>query len=92
VVSMKKMNEKPRHARPASDFYDKLNALMFVPQKELSGDQVYWLPANEIASQASNPDRPVTPFVHARPPPSQVLFHLQKVNAVFHQFEGIINE
>ncbi|GJV72407.1 hypothetical protein Tco_1492402 [Tanacetum coccineum] len=48
----------------------------------------YWLPANEIASQASNPDRPVTPFIHTRPPPSQVLANLQKVNAVFHQFEG----
>ncbi|GJU66223.1 hypothetical protein Tco_1252482 [Tanacetum coccineum] len=51
VVSMKKMNEKPGHVRPANDFYAKLNALMFVPQKELSGDQVYWLSANEIASQ-----------------------------------------
>ncbi|GJW58109.1 retrovirus-related pol polyprotein from transposon TNT 1-94 [Tanacetum coccineum] len=54
--------------------------------------EAYWLPANEIASQASNPNSPVTPFVHNRPPPSQVLFHLQKVNAVFHQFEGIIKE
>ncbi|GJW55397.1 hypothetical protein Tco_0099482 [Tanacetum coccineum] len=92
VVSMKKMNEKPGHVRPASDFYDKLNALMFVPQKELSGDQVYWLSANEIASQASKPATPATPFVHKSPPPSQVLANLQKVNAVFHQFEGIINE
>ncbi|GJU47102.1 integrase, catalytic region, zinc finger, CCHC-type containing protein [Tanacetum coccineum] len=92
VVSMKKMNEKPGHIRPKNGFYEKLNALKFVPQQELSREQAYWLPANEIASQASNPDRPVTPFVHNRPPPSQVLFHLQKVNAVFHQFEGIINE
>ncbi|GJV42572.1 hypothetical protein Tco_1421012 [Tanacetum coccineum] len=92
VVSMKKMNEKPGHVRPASDFYDKLNALMFVPQKELSGDQVYWLSANEIASQASKPATPATPFVHKSPPPSQVLANLQKVNAVFHQFEGIIKE
>ncbi|GJS76175.1 hypothetical protein Tco_0726056 [Tanacetum coccineum] len=38
----------------------------------------YWLPANEIASQASNPDRPVTPCIHTRPPPSQVLANLQK--------------
>ncbi|GJZ06115.1 hypothetical protein Tco_0539908 [Tanacetum coccineum] len=52
VVSMKKMNEKPGHVRPANGFYDKLNALMFVPQKDLSGDQAYWLSANEIASQA----------------------------------------
>ncbi|GJR55221.1 hypothetical protein Tco_1405742 [Tanacetum coccineum] len=92
VVSMKKMNEKPGHVRPANGFYDKLNAMMFVPQKELSQEQAYWLSANEIASNASNPATPVTPFVHNRPPPSQVLFHLQKVNAVFHQFEGIINE
>ncbi|GKD08354.1 hypothetical protein Tco_1188039, partial [Tanacetum coccineum] len=66
VVSMKKMNEKPGHVRPASEFYDKLNALIFVPPKELSRDQF--------------------------PPPSQVLANLQKVNAVFHQFEGIIKE
>ncbi|GJR82157.1 hypothetical protein Tco_0152942 [Tanacetum coccineum] len=33
---------------------EELNALMFVPQKELSGDQAYWLSANEIASQALN--------------------------------------
>ncbi|GJX56658.1 retrovirus-related pol polyprotein from transposon TNT 1-94 [Tanacetum coccineum] len=92
VVSMKKMSEKPGHVRPANGFYDKLNAMMFVPQKELSQEQAYWLSANEIASNASNPATPVTPFVHNRPPPSQVLFHFQKVNAVFHQFEGIINE
>ncbi|GJZ04178.1 hypothetical protein Tco_0537453 [Tanacetum coccineum] len=92
VVSMKKMSEKPGHVRPANGFYEKLNALKFVPQQELSPEQAYWLPANEIASQASNPDRPVTPFIHTRPPPSQVLANLQKVNAVFHQFEGIIKE
>ncbi|GJV78582.1 retrovirus-related pol polyprotein from transposon TNT 1-94 [Tanacetum coccineum] len=66
VVSMKKMNEKPGHVRPANGFYEKLNALMFVPQQELSREQAYWLPANEIASQASNPDSPVTPFIHTR--------------------------
>ncbi|GJR18258.1 hypothetical protein Tco_0966785 [Tanacetum coccineum] len=92
VVSMKKMSEKPGHVRPANGFYDKLNAMMFVPQKELSGDQVYWLSAKEIASQASKPTTPATPFVHKSRPPSQVLASLQKVNAVFHQFEGIINE
>ncbi|GJT05838.1 retrovirus-related pol polyprotein from transposon TNT 1-94 [Tanacetum coccineum] len=58
VVSMKKMSEKPGHVRPANGFYDKLNALMFVPQKELSGDQAYWLSANEIASQASKSATP----------------------------------
>ncbi|GJR97441.1 hypothetical protein Tco_0269615 [Tanacetum coccineum] len=39
VVSMKKMNEKPGHVRPANGFYDKLNALKFVPQQELSREQ-----------------------------------------------------
>ncbi|GJZ12380.1 retrovirus-related pol polyprotein from transposon TNT 1-94 [Tanacetum coccineum] len=57
--------------------------------KELSQEQVYGLSANEIASNASNPATPVTPFVHNRPPPSQVLFHLQKVNAVFISIECI---
>ncbi|GJT36684.1 hypothetical protein Tco_0927103 [Tanacetum coccineum] len=70
VVSMKKMNEKPGHVRPANGFYEKLNALI----------------------QTSNPNSPVTPFVHKSRPPSQVLASLQKVNAVFHQFEGIIKE
>ncbi|GJX85252.1 hypothetical protein Tco_0336026 [Tanacetum coccineum] len=78
---MKKMNEKPGHVRPANDFYAKLNALMFVPQKELSGDQAYWLSANEIASQASKSATPATPFVHKSRPPSQVLASLRKVNA-----------
>ncbi|GKB82844.1 retrovirus-related pol polyprotein from transposon TNT 1-94 [Tanacetum coccineum] len=90
VVSMKKMNEN--HGAcfrdPANGFYEKLNALMFVPQQELSREQAYWLPANERASQTSNPNSPVTPFTHKSRPPSQVLASLQKVNAVFPQFEG----
>ncbi|GJW17777.1 hypothetical protein Tco_0025213 [Tanacetum coccineum] len=89
---MKKMNEKPGHVRPKNGFYEKLNALMFVPQKDLSGDQAYWLSANEIASQASKSATPATPFVHKSRPPSQVLASLRKVNAVFPQFEGIIKE
>ncbi|GJS92202.1 TRAF-type zinc finger domain-containing protein 1-like protein [Tanacetum coccineum] len=78
VVSMKKMNEKPGH----------INALMFVPQKDLSGDQAYWLSANEIASQASKSATPATLFVRKSRPPSQVLASLRNVNAVFPQFEG----
>ncbi|GJU94587.1 hypothetical protein Tco_1319343 [Tanacetum coccineum] len=89
---MKKMNEKPGHVRPKNGFYDKLNALMFVPQKDLSGDQAYWLSANEIASQASKSATPATPFVRKSRPPSQVLTSLRNVNAVFPQFEGIIKE
>ncbi|GJU96583.1 integrase, catalytic region, zinc finger, CCHC-type containing protein [Tanacetum coccineum] len=50
----------------------------YLDEIELSREQAYWLPANENASQASNPDRPVTPFIHTRPPPSQVLANLQK--------------
>ncbi|GJS42375.1 hypothetical protein Tco_0567418 [Tanacetum coccineum] len=92
VVSMKKMNEKPGHVRPANGFYEKLNALKFVPQQELSREQAYWLPANERASQTSNPNRPVTPYVHKSRPPSQVLASLRNVNAAFLQFEGIIKE
>ncbi|GJU53372.1 hypothetical protein Tco_1227086 [Tanacetum coccineum] len=90
VVKHEKMNEN--HGAcfrdHANGFYEKLNALMFVPQQELSREQAYWLPANERASQTSNPNRPVTPFVHKSRPPSQVLASLQKVNAVFPQFEG----
>ncbi|GJT80887.1 hypothetical protein Tco_1055229 [Tanacetum coccineum] len=75
---MKKMSEKPGHVRPANGFYEKLNALMFVPQQELSREQAYWLPANERASQTSNPNSPVTPFVHKSRPPSQVLSSLRQ--------------
>ncbi|GJS83090.1 hypothetical protein Tco_0749631 [Tanacetum coccineum] len=51
-VSMAKMKGKPGHVRPENGFFEKLNALKFVPQLELSREHVYWLPANEIASQA----------------------------------------
>ena len=37
-VSMHKMKEKPGHVQPASDFYEKQNAIAFVPQQELSSD------------------------------------------------------
>ncbi|GJZ82288.1 hypothetical protein Tco_0647461 [Tanacetum coccineum] len=61
---MKKMNEKPGHVRPANDFYAKLNALMFVPQKELSGDQVYWLSPTQLLVKLSKPpaQQSTTPF------------------------------
>ncbi|GJT29777.1 hypothetical protein Tco_0910052 [Tanacetum coccineum] len=72
VVSMKKMNEKPGHVRPANGFYEKLNALMFVPQQELSREQAYWLPANEPFSQTSISDSPgsLPLFIKAGPPRS----------------------
>ncbi|GJW58484.1 hypothetical protein Tco_0105215 [Tanacetum coccineum] len=53
---------------------------------------VYWLPANEIASQASTPSTLVTPYVPKSPPPSQVLATLHNIKAVFPQFNGIIKE
>ncbi|GJR15618.1 hypothetical protein Tco_0798270 [Tanacetum coccineum] len=34
-------------------------------EKELSREQVYWLPAEELATQKSNPPKPVTPFVQS---------------------------
>ncbi|GJU71839.1 hypothetical protein Tco_1263244 [Tanacetum coccineum] len=58
-----------------------------VNKKDLSRDQAYWLSANEIASQASKSAKPTTSFVRKSRPPSQVLASLQKVNAVFPQFE-----
>ncbi|GJZ51283.1 hypothetical protein Tco_0605798 [Tanacetum coccineum] len=50
-VSRAKMSERPGTIKPIN--YAELNALYshFVPQKELSREQVYWLPAEEIASQ-----------------------------------------
>ncbi|GJV86323.1 hypothetical protein Tco_1530261 [Tanacetum coccineum] len=70
----------------AAAFMANLSSTMpFQHQKELSGDQVYWLSAKEIASQASKPTTPATPFVHKSRPPSQVLASLQQVNANFSQ-------
>nr|GFA76861.1 hypothetical protein [Tanacetum cinerariifolium] len=53
-VSRMKMSQKPGHVTPVD--YTKLNALydQFVPQKELSREQVYWLSASNIASQSSD--------------------------------------
>nr|GEY37263.1 hypothetical protein [Tanacetum cinerariifolium] len=60
------------HALPIN--YAKLNAMydQFVPQKELSQEQVYWLPAAKIASQSNTPAKHVAPFVHTRPVKSDV--------------------
>ncbi|GJZ63395.1 uncharacterized mitochondrial protein-like protein [Tanacetum coccineum] len=49
-----------------------------VNEKELSGDQVYWLSANEIASQASKPATPATPFFKNMPLRVLVLLALGK--------------
>nr|GEU29297.1 hypothetical protein [Tanacetum cinerariifolium] len=54
--------------------YTELNALYsyFVPQKELSREQVHWLPTKELATQKSNPPKPLTLFVHTHPAPKIV--------------------
>ncbi|GKA04127.1 gag-pol polyprotein [Tanacetum coccineum] len=67
--------------------HEKLNALKFVPQQELSREQAYWLPANEIASQASNPNSPVTPFVQIDPPPIKFCFIFKRLMLFFINYE-----
>ncbi|GJS54524.1 hypothetical protein Tco_0627886 [Tanacetum coccineum] len=58
-VSRMKMSQKPGHVKPID--YAKLNALydQFVPQKELSREQAYWLSATDIASLTSDPPKPI---------------------------------
>nr|GFB17776.1 hypothetical protein [Tanacetum cinerariifolium] len=77
-VSRTKMSNRPRTIKPTN--YPELNALYshFIPQKELSREQVYWLPVVELATQKSNPPKLVTPFVHTRPAP--------KLNALYSHF------
>nr|GEX91264.1 hypothetical protein [Tanacetum cinerariifolium] len=71
-VSRIKMSNRPGIIKPIN--YAELNALYshFVPQKELSREQVYWLPAKELTTQKSNPPKLVTLFVQTRPAPSKV--------------------
>nr|GEX44179.1 hypothetical protein [Tanacetum cinerariifolium] len=89
-VSRTKMSNRPRTTKPIN--YAELNALdsHLVPQKELSREQVYWLPAEELATQKSNPPKPVTPFIHTCPAPSKVRTHLLKLKDCFPAFETII--
>ncbi|GJV10055.1 hypothetical protein Tco_1351596 [Tanacetum coccineum] len=65
-VSRTKMSERLGTIKPIN--YAELNSLYshFVPQKELSREQVYWLHVEELATQKSNPPKPVTPFVRTR--------------------------
>ncbi|GJW92426.1 zinc finger, CCHC-type containing protein [Tanacetum coccineum] len=64
----------------------------FVPQKELSREQAYWLSATNIASLTSDPPKPVTPFVRTSPAKSQVQDQLWYLKAEFSQFDEIIKE
>ncbi|GJW55433.1 retrovirus-related pol polyprotein from transposon TNT 1-94 [Tanacetum coccineum] len=64
-----------------------IQSMSSFPQRTyLEISPIAYLPT-EISSQASKPATPATPFVHKSRPPSQVLASLQKVNAVFPQFE-----
>ncbi|GKD92459.1 hypothetical protein Tco_1372296, partial [Tanacetum coccineum] len=71
--------------------YAKLNSLYdtFVPQKQLSSEQVYWLPANEVASYNCNQSKPITTFVRTRPAKSQVYTQLKMLKACFPEFDKL---
>ncbi|GJS22727.1 retrovirus-related pol polyprotein from transposon TNT 1-94 [Tanacetum coccineum] len=91
-VSRTKMSKRLGTIKPIN--YAELNALYshFVPQKELSREQVYWLPAEELATQKSNPPKPVTPFVRTRPAKSQISTCLQGLNSWIPAFAHVINQ
>ncbi|GJU36249.1 retrovirus-related pol polyprotein from transposon TNT 1-94 [Tanacetum coccineum] len=91
-VSRTKMSTRLGIIKPIN--YAELNALYshFVPQKELSREQVYWLPAEELATQISNPPKPVTPFVRTRPAKSQISTCLQGLNSLIPAFAHVIHQ
>nr|GEX30144.1 retrotransposon protein, putative, Ty1-copia subclass [Tanacetum cinerariifolium] len=74
--------------------YEKLNSFYdtFVPQKELSREQVYWLPVNEVASHNSNQSKPVTNFVRTRPAKSQVNIQLKRLKSCFLEFDKVVKD
>ncbi|GJU98359.1 hypothetical protein Tco_1327630 [Tanacetum coccineum] len=74
--------------------YAKLNSLYdtFVPQKQLSSEQVYWLPANEVASYNCNQSKPITIFVPTRPAKSQVYTQLKMLKACFPEFDKVVKD
>ncbi|GJS14972.1 hypothetical protein Tco_0409444 [Tanacetum coccineum] len=91
-VSRTKMSERLGTIKPIN--YAELNALYshFVPQKELSREQVYWLPAEELATQKSNPPKPVTPFVRTRLAKSQTSTCLRGLNSWIPAFSHVIDQ
>ncbi|GJV80245.1 putative ribonuclease H-like domain-containing protein [Tanacetum coccineum] len=76
--SLCKVSSKPINYAKLNSMYD-----TFVPQKQLSREQVYWLPANEVASYNCNQTKPVTNFVRTRPAKSQVYTQLKMLKACF---------
>nr|GFA49013.1 hypothetical protein [Tanacetum cinerariifolium] len=91
-VSRMKMSQKPGHVTPVD--YTKLNALydQFVPQKELSREQVYWLSASDISSQSIDPPKPVTPFIYTRLVNSNVHTKVWKIKECLTPFEEVIKK
>nr|GFC08755.1 hypothetical protein [Tanacetum cinerariifolium] len=73
------MSKKPGHVQPIN--YDKLNALysQFVPQKELSREQVYWQSPADVGTLTT----PVKPFVKTHPASSQVREKLECIKKTF---------
>ncbi|GKC91271.1 integrase, catalytic region, zinc finger, CCHC-type containing protein, partial [Tanacetum coccineum] len=74
--------------------YAKLNSLYdtFVPQKQLSREQVYWLPANEVASYNCNQYKLITNFVRTCPAKSQVNTQLKMLKACFLEFDKVVKD
>ncbi|GKA87613.1 integrase, catalytic region, zinc finger, CCHC-type containing protein [Tanacetum coccineum] len=74
--------------------YANLNSLYdtFVPKTQLSREQVYWLPANEVASYNCNQSKPVTNFVRTRPAKSQVYTQLKMLKACFPEFDKVVKD
>nr|GFB64464.1 hypothetical protein [Tanacetum cinerariifolium] len=87
-VSRATMSKKPGHVQPIN--YDKLNALysQFVPQKDLSREQVYW----QSPAEVSTPTTPVKPFVKTRPASSQVRENLECIKKTFPGFEKLVKD
>ncbi|GJR49065.1 retrovirus-related pol polyprotein from transposon TNT 1-94 [Tanacetum coccineum] len=64
VVSMKKMNEKPGHVRPANGFYVQHESLKFVPSQERSlNRRIGFLPMNVLVKQVTQSSH-VPPFMY----------------------------
>ncbi|GKB30707.1 hypothetical protein Tco_0870108 [Tanacetum coccineum] len=61
-----------------------------VQLRNMSQEQVYWLPAEELATQKSNPPKPVTLFVRTRPAKSQISTCLQGLNSLIPAFAHVI--
>ncbi|GJT34463.1 hypothetical protein Tco_0924882, partial [Tanacetum coccineum] len=61
-------------------------------QAELSSEQVYWLPANEVASYNYNQSKPITTFVRTRPAKSQVNTQLKMLKACFPDFDKVVKD